>query len=165
MRSNAAARRRTTGGVLRLGLLLPVPMLVVLIVVLPHVVAAASADPTVEVSFGQVTGQARHLPMPPMDQMMMPMAESGDHGDEIQVVLQLRNDTDAVSTVPFERVRMHADDGSWVEPTDGLRGDLVLRPHASAEERLRFTGHTTSSVQISVPDGDDDRTLTLAVAQ
>ena len=161
----AAARRRTTGGgVLRLGLLLPLPLLVVVTVGVPHLFAATATSGTVEVGYGQVSGQARHLPMPPMDQMMMPMAESGDHGDEIQVVLQLRNDTDAVATVPFERVRMHADDGSWVEPTDGLRGDLVLRPHASAEERLRFSGHTTSSVQISVPDGDDDRTLTLAVA-
>ncbi|WP_374969525.1 hypothetical protein [Terrabacter sp. BE26] len=118
---------------------------------------------TVSVGYGTVLVQASELPAMPMGQMMMPMAESGDHGDSLQVIVRLTNTTDAAATVPFDRIRLVRDDGSSEAASMGLVGALVLRPNASAEERLRFTAPGTPSVHIAVPDGDTDRLVTVAV--
>lgn len=122
-------------------------------------------DPTgaVSVGYGVVLVRASELPAMPMDQMMMPMAESGDHGSSLQVTVRLTNTTDEVVTVPFDRVRLVRDDGSSESTSQGLVGALVLRPNASAEERLRFTAPGSPTVHIAVPDGDADRLVTVAV--
>lgn len=118
---------------------------------------------TVSVGYGVVLVQASELPAMPMDQMMMPMSESGDHGAGLQVTIRLTNTTDEVVTVPFDRVRLVRDDGSSESTSLGLVGALVLRPNASAEERLRFTAPGSPTVHIAIPDGDADRLVTVAV--
>lgn len=118
---------------------------------------------TVAVGYGVVVVRANELPPMPMDQMMMPMSESGDHVDALQVVVRLTNTTDEVVRVPFDRVRLVHDDGSMEATSTGLVGALVLRPNASAEERLRFTAPGSPTVRITVPDGDVDRVVDVAV--
>ncbi len=118
-------------------------------------------------SFGPVAAHGVLLPMPPMAQMMMPMAEGGTHGDELQVTVQVRNDTDRAVTVPFGRVHLLAADGSAVAASDGLQGDLALRPHAVAEERLRFPAATPGArqVRLSIPDGRTTHVLMVPVGR
>ena len=118
---------------------------------------ASAAGPTAEV----VSATAAFLPAPSADQMMMPMDAGMQHDDELQVVLQLRNDTDEVQTVPFDRIAVLAAGGERVAATGGLVGDLVLRPHAGAEERLRFPAQDGDTVHLSVPAEDGDRVLDL----
>jgi hypothetical protein len=96
--------------------------------------------------------------------MMMPMDAGMQHDDELQVVLQLRNDTDEVRTVPFDRIAVLGADGARVAATGGLVGDLVLRPHAGAEERLRFPAQDGGTVHLSVPAQDGDRVLDLPLS-
>jgi hypothetical protein len=110
-------------------------------------------------SAGVVAASAVVVPAPSADQMMMPMDAGMQHGDELQVVLELRNDTDAEQTVPFDRIALVTPGGERVGATGGLVGDLVLRPHAGAEERLRFPAQDGNRVQLSVPEGDGDRVL------
>ncbi|MGZ4653434.1 hypothetical protein [Oryzihumus sp.] len=144
--------------------LVPLPALVLGLLLLPR--GSGSADPTtVRLGFGLVAGRALLVPMPSMSQMMMPMAEGGQHGDEVQVTLQLRNDSDSVVRVPFSRVRMVGAAGTDVVPSEGLQGVLVLRPHAAVEERLRFPAPSAARVRIRVPDGPEDRLLTLPVTR
>ena len=102
-------------------------------------------------SAGVVAATAVVLPAPSSAQMMMPMDARMQHDDELQVVLQLRNDTDAGQTVPFDRIALLDPDGNGSQPTGGLVGDLVLRPHAGAEERLRFPAPDGDQVHLSVP--------------
>ncbi len=152
----------------RAGFLLPLPLVVAGLLFATQGPASRSTSP--QLSFGPVAARAAVVPMPAMADMMMPMAEGGQQGDEVQVTLQLRNDTDAVVTVPFGRVRVIAADGSAVAPSEGLQGDLVLRPHSAAEERLRFPAGTSAAptaLRLNVPDGSappsDDHLLTLPV--
>ena len=118
---------------------------------------ASAAGP----SAGVVSATAEFLPAPSAAQMMMPMDAGMQHDDELQVVLQLRNDTDEVRTVPFDRIAVLGADGERVGATGGLVGDLVMRPHAGAEERLRFPAQDGDTVHLSVPAGDGDRVLDL----
>jgi hypothetical protein len=145
--------------------LLPLPLAVVGVLLVGHLMPNSDSGSSVRLSFGPVTAQVLALPMPPASQMMMPMAESGDHGDELQVVLRIGNDTDAPVTVPFSRVHLERADGSTATPTQGLQGDLLLRPHATAEERLHFADPSSPTVRVTVPDGSDDRVLTVAVSR
>lgn len=112
---------------------------------------------------GVLDARAELLPAPAAGQMMMPMDAGMQHSDEVQVTLALRNDSDAEMTVPFDRVAMLAADGSRVEATGGLVGDLVLRPHAAAEERLRFPAPDAGAevFHLAVPEGAGERTLDL----
>jgi hypothetical protein len=112
---------------------------------------------------GVLDARAELLPAPAANQMMMPMDAGMQHSDEVQVTLALRNDSDAEVTVPFDRVAMLAADGSRVEATGGLVGDLVLRPHAAAEERLRFPAPEAGAevFHLAVPEGSSERTLDL----
>jgi hypothetical protein len=95
--------------------------------------------------------------------MMMPMDSSTGHEDEIQVVLALRNDTGSPVTVPFDRVHVVAGDGQHITATAGLLGDLVLRPHASAEERLRLPAQGGDHIQLAIPDRDRELNLRVPV--
>jgi hypothetical protein len=121
--------------------------------------AAASTEPGARV----VAARAVLLPAPSMSQMMMPMDAGMQHGDELQVVLELRNDTDTAQTVPFGRIALLGSDGTRVPATGGLVGDLELRPHAGAEERLRFPAPDGDRVRLSVPAGAGDGVLELTV--
>ena len=112
-------------------------------------------------SAGVVAASAVVLPAPSSAQMMMPMDPGMQMDDELQVVLELRNDSDAEQTVPFDRIALLGPDGERVEATGGLVGDLVLRPHAGAEERLRFPAPDGDTVQLAVPQGDGERVLDL----
>jgi hypothetical protein len=120
-------------------------------------------------SFGAVDATAEFVSAPPMNQMMMPMHSGADHGDQIQVAVQLRNDTDRPVTVPFGRIRMVTADGAEVAAVAGLVGDLTIRPHAAVEERLRFPApdadkaHHTNEVRMRIPDGDGSRALTVSL--
>lgn len=142
---------------------LPLPLALVGVLTFGQLTASSVESDSARLSFGTVSGRAAALPMPPASQMMMPMAESGDHGDELQVVLRIGNDTDAPVTVPFGRVHLVDGQGASVVPSQGLVGDLVLRPHASAEERLHFTDPATPTVRVAVPDGDGEQVITLTV--
>jgi hypothetical protein len=115
---------------------------------------AEATGPSAGLSFGHVDIRAALLPAPAMGQMMTPMDTSAGHEDEIQVVLALRNDTGSPVTVPFDRVHVVAGDGQHITATAGLLGDMVLRPHASAEERLRFPAQAGDHIQIAIPDGN-----------
>jgi hypothetical protein len=119
--------------------------------------------PSTGLSFGQVDVRAELLPAPAMGQMMMPMDSSSGHDDEIQVVLALRNDTGSPVTVPFDRVHVVDGDGHQITATAGLLGELVLRPHASAEERLRFPAQAGNHVELAIPDRDRELILRVPV--
>ncbi|MGO4596728.1 hypothetical protein [Terrabacter sp. 2RAF25] len=162
MRSDVIVRDRTR---LRWLAVVPMPLVVAGLVLVGHVLPQPDSGSSARLSFGPVSAQVVALPMPPASQMMMPMAESGDHGDELQVVLRIGNDTDAPVTVPFARVHLEGADGAAVAPSQGLQGDLLLRPHATAEERLHFTDPASATVRVVVPDGSDDRVLTVAVSR
>lgn len=162
MRRDAIVRDRVRFG---WAALVPMPLAVAGVLLVGHLMPSPAAGSSARLSFGPVTAQVVALPMPPASQMMMPMAESGDHGDELQVVLRLGNETDAPVTVPFSRVHLERSDGSAAAPTQGLQGDLLLRPHATAEERLHFADPSSPTVRVVVPDGPDDRVLTVAVSR
>jgi hypothetical protein len=121
---------------------------------------ASASGPTA----GVISATAEFLPAPSADQMMMPMEPGMQHDDELQVVLQLRNDTDEVKTVPFDRIALLGSGGKRVEATGGLVGDLVMRPHAGAEERLRFPAQDSQTVHLSVPGQNGDRVLDLPLS-
>jgi hypothetical protein len=112
---------------------------------------------------GVVEARAVLVPAPSADQMMMPMDAGMQHADEVQVVLELRNDTDAEQTVPVDRVALIGAAGERVGATGGLVGDLVLRPHAGAEERLRFPAQGGDRLRLSVPEAGGERVLDLPV--
>lgn len=112
---------------------------------------------------GVLDARAELVPAPATGSMMMPMDAGMQHADEVQVTLAVHNDTDAVLTVPFDRIAVLGAGGARVEATGGLVGDLVLRPHAAAEERLRFPATGAATLRLAVPDGPGERTLDLPV--
>jgi hypothetical protein len=148
-----------------LGALLPLPAIVAALMWF-GVQGPLDRGTAGNLSFGVVDATAEFVSPPPMSQMMMPHS-GADHGGEIQVTLQFRNDTDRPVTIPFGRLRMRSANGTDVAPVAGLLGDLPIRPHAAVEERLRFPApdadqaHQPDQVQLRIPDGDAGRTLTL----
>jgi hypothetical protein len=144
--------------------LLPLPMLAAVLVWFGWL-NGANAGTVGNFRFGAVDATAEFIGAPPASQMMMPMHGGAGHGDEVQVVIQLRNDTVRPVTVPFGRIRMLAVDGTEVAAVAGLLGDLTIRPHAAVEERLRFpvpdASQVHDQVRVRIPDGDGNRTLTV----
>jgi hypothetical protein len=151
-----------------LGALLPLPLIVAVLTWYGWLGGAATnvaANVGVagNLSFGAVDATAEYVSAPPANQMMMPMHSGAGHDDEIQVAIQVRNDTDRPVTVPFGRVRLLPPGGTEVAAVAGLLGDLRIRPHAAVEERLRFPAVDAAQVQLRIPDGDRSRTLTVPV--
>lgn len=142
--------------------LLPLPMLVAALVWFGWL-GGADAGTAGNLGIGAVDATAELVSAPPMNQMMMPMHDGADDGDQIQVVIQLRNDTDRPAVVPFGRVRLLSAGGAEAAAVAGLVGDLTIRPHAAVEERLRFPAPAADQVRLRVPDGDGSRTLTLSL--
>lgn len=147
--------------------LLPLPLLVAAVVGVGMAVPEPATGPPAEWSAGWVDARATFLPAPPMNQMIAPMPMN--HSDQVQVVLQLHNTTDAPVTVPFNEIRLHLDqvgNGVPVAATSGLDVPQTIRPHAAVEERLRFNAPPHSDrVRLTIPDGSGEITLALRVVR
>jgi len=158
MRAHRPEGRRRPGGRRRRLFLVLLPLACVAALAATPFAWAANAP-----GAGVVQARAVLLPAPSMSQMMTPMDPGMQHADELQVVLDVRNDSDSPRTIPFDRIALLGADGERTAAIGGLVGDLPLRPHAAAEERLRFPAPDGNRVRLSVPDGSGDRVLELAV--